>query len=115
MTDPKLEQLIASYAGRNYAEPRKITVDTIDFEDHDDLDGLIAALTLFKEKNVGMTFSSRERESDYSSYVIGFDAERMETSQEVSVRVERYRLEVLDRKTKRRAEYERMKREFGDA
>ncbi len=104
-----IEDLMVRWAGSNYAKPRKITVDS------NDLDELIAALVAFKKKNAGMTFSRRERETDCSSYLIGFDAERLETPQEVSVRVEGYRQHVLGNQTRRRQEYERLKREFGDA
>lgn len=115
-----IEREIAVHAGRDYAKRRNVVVDNILFEDIDNLndddgpDRLIEAITEFKANNPCMTFQTLEGGDHYDIFV-GFEAIRSETPEEVSARIDGYRKYVLQREAVRRAEYERMKREFGDA
>jgi hypothetical protein len=110
-----IDKLIANYAGLDYAKPRCLEVASISFDDYSTIEELIEGLTTFKSEHASATIKPEERETDYSSCVVGFMAVRAETEDETAARIEGYKQQVLEQQAQRRSQYERMKREFGDA
>lgn len=113
--DDGSEIYLRVYGGKNYAEPRTLILDSIGFEDHWLIDDLIQALSDFRQKHAGCTIKAIERDSIYAS---GYRAERLESPAEVEKRVAALRKQFdqipKEGVERRRAEYYRLKREFGD-
>lgn len=107
-----LDTKLKHYAGRDYATPRCVEISRVDFEDHEDIYSLIKALTQLSEYEI---IKIIEVETYYSSRISGFAAYRMETPEEIEERINGYIRDFSKDENRRRAEYERMKREFGDA
>jgi hypothetical protein len=111
-----IEQELIAYAGKNYAKLRRVKVAEIDVFDFIDIDDLTEALIAFRQKYSDLIITSEiDKFANEESSEARFTAFRMETPTEVETRIEKWRLEIIARETQRRMEYEKMKREFGDA
>lgn len=106
-----LEREIIAYAGPKYAEPRSVDVASLDLFDFEDINDLIEAVIAFRAEHANLEIVSDFEKYDGAEAV--FRAYRSETPQEVATCVEGYRLCVMNKMAQRKAEYERMKREFG--
>lgn len=109
---PEMIQRLAQYAGKDYAKPRTVEVEEVylgsEFETFDEL---LSGLLAFRERNAGHILTLENPNTEYTSVT----ARRLETPQETAGRIEGYREKIRAKDAARRAEYERMKREFGDA
>lgn len=114
-----IEREMAAYAGRDYAARRRIKVDEYDMIDAGEgktIDAVIAELNEFRIKNAAHEIEGEfDRGWDGDRDTARFAAYRFETDAELAARIDEYRQYVIRRQAQRRAEYEHMKREFGDA
>ena len=113
-----IRRLMVVYAGGNYAAPREVVAETLDFFAFDGvpLPDIAAAVTAFAARVEGLRlayhFESRPWGDDPPEAHI--DAYRKETPEETAERIEEYRQWALGEIAKRRAKFERMKAEFAD-
>jgi hypothetical protein len=112
---------LVCYAGAGYSRPRRLCVESLSFSDYDTPGELASALNAFSiaSVNAGAAIEVKDSElADCHSYMSGFSSFRNETAEEVADRVASYRVAVQRRAQedaqRRRADYERLKREFSD-
>jgi hypothetical protein len=101
---------MVAYAGSDYAEPKEVEVGTLHPDSYESIDDLIDALVAFRDAHARGRF---ERQDSWEGDAFWFIASRMETPEETAARVQEYRRLALERIAGRRAQYERLRREFG--
>ena len=102
------------------AVPRKVLDDNLDAFDYSDFATLLAAMIEFRDANEGLEIKSEIENccGDFGPPAVKFQAFRMETQEEADVRAGRESREraweLARHQAAKRADYERLKREFGE-
>lgn len=117
--EAEMEKVLKDHFGAGYAEPKKVTVGTLYFEDHAPIIDLMKALSDFFKEHPNCTITQKDWDAPDNGhiYFCGYDAERMETPEEMETRVTeclRYAEDTIEKRwVQRRDAYQRLKREFG--
>lgn len=123
MNEEQIIQEIIRYCRSDYDIPQSIEIAeldlfSLDYEGNElTFESLLNILHDFKDANKGLNIVCNFERGGYEDYsCVDIKSYREETTKEVAARISEYRLAAIGRLNDKRAQYERMKKEFeGDS
>lgn len=106
-------ELIKHY-GPDYAKPREVLADEFDLTERREIEDIIDDIDAFKSKNAGCRVVAEFYHWDDHTEA-GYKAWRMEDPEETAERIRGYCMAIYQALIQRKAEFDLLKQEFGDA